>query len=116
MMGSLARSDWPQLGLIALALLVVLPFSLRSAWQLTALRFGDERAASFGVNTQRLRRAALLRISTLAAIAVSLTGVIGFIALIAPPLPRPAWAEDRPWYLAASALQGRVIHLAASFP
>src|SRR3546814_16063806 len=76
MMGSLARSDWPQLGLIALALLVVLPFSLRSAWQLTALRFGDERAASFGVNTQPLRRAALLRISTMAPLAVSLTGVI----------------------------------------
>src|SRR3546814_4119951 len=114
MMGSLARSDWPQLGLIALALLVVLPFSLRSAWQLTALRFGDERAASFGVNTQRLRRAALLRISTLAAIAVSLTGVIGFLGLIAPHIARQVWGEDHRWYLPASALTGSVILLAAS--
>src|SRR3546814_7812469 len=114
MMGSLARSDWPQLGLIALALLVVLPFSLRSSWQLTALRVGDERAASFGVNTQRLRRAALLRISTLAAIAVSLTGVIGFIGLIAPHSARQVWGEDHRWYLPASALTGSVILLAAS--
>src|SRR3546814_5526796 len=55
MMGSLARSDWPQLGLIALALLVVLPFSLRSAWQLTALRFGDERAARSEEHTSELQ-------------------------------------------------------------
>src|SRR3546814_6871039 len=79
--------------------------------QLTALRFGDERAASFGVNTQRLRRAALLRISTLAAIAVSLTGVIGFIGLIAPHIARQVWGEDHRWYLPASALTGSVIQI-----
>lgn len=114
MMGSLARSDWPRLGVAALALCVVAPFSLRSAWALTALRFGDERAASFGVDTRRLRRAALVRISILAAVAVSLTGIIGFIGLIAPHIARRLWGEDHRWYLPASALTGSVILLAAA--
>jgi len=114
MMGSLARSGWPELGLVALALLIVSPCSWRSAWQLTALRFGDERAASFGVNTRRLRRAALLRISALAAVAVSLTGIIGFIGLVAPHIARHIWGEDHRWYLPASALTGSAILLAAS--
>lgn len=114
MMGSLARSDWAGLGAAALALCVAAPFSLRSAWALTALRFGDERAASFGVDARRLRRAALLRISLLAGVAVSLTGVIGFIGLIAPHIARRVWGEDHRWYLPASALIGSAILLAAA--
>src|SRR3546814_9442818 len=36
MMGSLARSDWTRLTMMAAALLLTLPFSLRRAWQHTA--------------------------------------------------------------------------------
>lgn len=114
MMGSLERSDWSKLGLMAIALLVVLPFSLRNVWQLTALRFGDDRAASFGVDAQRIRRGALLRISVLAALAVSLVGVIGFIGLVAPHMARKLWGEDHRWYLPASACIGSAILICAS--
>src|SRR5690606_25793798 len=104
-----ARTDWPRLAMISAALVLVFPFSLNSAWQLTALRFGEERATSFGVNTQRVRRAALLRISILAALAVAMVGVIGFIGLIAPHIARRLWGEDHRWYLPASALIGGLI-------
>ncbi|HEY9279442.1 MAG TPA: iron ABC transporter permease [Eoetvoesiella sp.] len=114
MMGSLARTDWPRLAIMTAALMAVIPFSLNSAWQLTALRFGEERATSFGVNTQRVRRAALLRISVLAALAVAMVGVIGFIGLIAPHIARRLWGEDHRWYLPASALIGGAILIAAS--
>jgi iron complex transport system permease protein len=114
MMGSLARTDWPRLEIMAAALLLVAPFSLNSAWQLTALRFGEERATSFGVNTNRVRRAALIRISILASLAVALVGVIGFIGLVAPHIARRLWGEDHRWYLPASALIGGAILIAAS--
>jgi iron complex transport system permease protein len=114
MMGSLERSDWTKLGLMALALFVVFPFALRNAWQLTALRFGDDRAASFGVDPRHVRRGALLRVSVLAALAVSLVGVIGFIGLIAPHIARKLWGEDHRWYLPASACIGAAILIAAS--
>jgi iron complex transport system permease protein len=114
MMGSLARTDWAKLSLMAIALLVVLPFSMRAAWQLTALRFGDHRATSFGVDTARVRRYALLRVSVLAALAVALVGVIGFIGLVAPHIARKLWGEDHRWYLPASACIGSVILIGAS--
>ncbi len=114
MMGSLSRSSWSGLIAMLAALLVVAPFSMRSAWQLTALRFGEERAISFGVNTNRVRRAALLRISLLSALAVSLVGVIGFIGLIAPHIARSLWGEDHRWYLPASALVGSAILIASA--
>lgn len=114
MMGSLERSDWSKLGLMAAALVAVLPFSLRNTWQLTALRFGDDRAASFGVDAQRIRRGALLRISVLAALAVALVGVIGFIGLVAPHIARKLWGEDHRWYLPASACIGSAILICAS--
>ncbi|HWK71027.1 FecCD family ABC transporter permease [Pollutimonas sp. M17] len=114
MMGSLARSDWIKLAMMAAALLLTLPFSLRRAWQLTALRFGDDRAASFGVDPQRIRRGALLRVSVLASLAVALVGVIGFVGLISPHIARRLWGEDHRWYLPASACIGGAILAGAS--
>jgi iron complex transport system permease protein len=114
MMGSLARSDWNKVAMMGAGLLLVFPFSLGNAWQLTAMRFGDDRAASFGVDVQRVRRNALLRVSVLAALAVALVGVIGFVGLIAPHIARRLWGEDHRWYLPASACVGCVILIAAS--
>ncbi|PLC52338.1 iron-siderophore ABC transporter permease [Pollutimonas nitritireducens] len=114
MMGSLERSNWPKVLMMAGVLVAVLPFSLRRVWQLTALRFGDDRAASLGVDAQGVRRGALLRISLLASLAVALVGVIGFIGLVAPHIARRLWGEDHRWYLPASACIGSAILIGAS--
>ncbi|MBB5216061.1 FecCD family ABC transporter permease [Parapusillimonas granuli] len=114
MMGSLARSDWPKLTVMAGVLAAVFPFALRNAWRLTALRFGDARAVSFGADPARTRRWSLLRVSMLASVAVALVGVIGFIGLIAPHVARRLWGEDHRWYLPASAATGSLILLGAS--
>ncbi|WP_288756234.1 iron ABC transporter permease, partial [uncultured Pseudomonas sp.] len=52
-MGSLARADWNKLGILALVVALVLPFSLRAAPAMTLLRMGEDRARSFGVDTRR---------------------------------------------------------------
>ncbi|OZI62221.1 FecCD family ABC transporter permease [Bordetella genomosp. 11] len=113
-MGSLGRIGWPQVGALALALAVAMPFSLRAAWRLTALRLGAERAASFGVDVRRLRLGALARVSLLSAVAVSLAGVIGFIGLVAPHIARRLFGEDHRFYLAGSALVGAIVLSLAS--
>ena len=51
-----------------------LPRSLRRARQLTALRLGEERAMSFGIDVRRLRPGSLLRISLLAALSGCVCG------------------------------------------
>src|SRR3546814_7542793 len=66
--------------------------------------FRSDRAFSFGINVQRLRLISLLRISLLAALAVSFVGTISFIGLIAPHIARRLFGEDHRFYLPGSAL------------
>lgn len=114
MMGSLSGSRWPEVALLAVLFLLTLAFSLRQAWALTALRFGEERAGSLGIDTRQVRRFALVRVSFLAAATVALIGVVGFVGLIAPHIARRLWGEDHRWFLPASATTGALIMLGAS--
>ncbi len=113
-LGSLTAADWSGAGVLVLVLLAVLPFSLRAAWQLTALRMGADQARSFGVNVDALRRFSLLRISLLSATAVSMVGVIGFIGLAGPHIARMLVGEDHRFFLPASLLTGALVMSLAS--
>jgi len=113
-MGSLARANWTTVGVMAAALAVAIPFSMRDAWKLTAVRLGEERAASFGIDVKRLRLVSLLRVSALAALAVSFVGTIGFVGLVAPHIARLLLGEDHRYYLPGSALAGALILSLAS--
>lgn len=113
-MGSLARASWEKLGVLLLALAVLMPLSFMSSWKLTALRLGEDRATSFGINVRRLRLATLLRISILSALSVAFVGPIGFIGLVAPHIARMVFGEDHRFYLPASALMGALVLSLAS--
>ncbi|EJA5820984.1 iron ABC transporter permease [Salmonella enterica] len=113
-MGSLARASWGKLGVLTVAFIIVLPWSIYSAWQLTALRLGEERAMSFGVDVRRLRLTSLLRISLLSALSVAFVGPIGFIGLVAPHIARLLFGEDHRFYLPGSMLIGGLVLSLAS--
>jgi len=113
-MGSLARASWEKLGVLTAAFAILLPFSMLSSWKLTALRLGEDRAVSFGIDVRRLRLATLLRISILSALAVAFVGPIGFIGLVAPHIARMMFGEDHRYYLPASALVGALVLSLAS--
>lgn len=108
-MGSLVRANWPMLGGLAAVLALCLPLALRDAWKLTALRLGEDRAASLGIDVATLRRASLLRVALLAGTAVSCVGTIGFIGLVAPHIARRLCGEDHRFYLPASGLIGALV-------
>ena len=114
MMGSLARSNMAGVAVVSVGLLGVLFLAMRQAWQLTALRYGDERARTLGVDTHALRRRSLFRVGILTAVSVSLTGVIGFIGLVAPHIARRLVGEDHRWFLPTSALTGALLLISAS--
>jgi len=113
-MGSLTRSNWSNVAVLGCVVAVLLPFSLRAAWKMTALRLGDDRARSFGINVARLRFLSLLRISILAAASVAFVGTIGFIGLVGPHIARLLIGEDHRFLLPASALTGALIMSLAS--
>ena len=114
MMGSVSNSGWPEVFLLAIVFVLAFAASVSQAWRLTALRFGEERAGSFGIDTRQVRRWALLRVSVVSGTVVALIGVIGFVGLIAPHIARRLVGEDHRWYLPASALAGALIMLGAS--
>jgi iron complex transport system permease protein len=113
-MGSLTRASWGKLGMLLLVFAIILPLSIRDSWRLTAMRLGEDRAASFGINVRALRRVALVRISVLSALAVAFVGTISFIGLVAPHIARRLFGEDHRFYLPGSALVGGVILSLAS--
>lgn len=108
-LGSLSRTDWDGILLLALVLAVVLPFSWRASWRMTVLRLGEERARGLGVDTAALRFASLLRISLLAATAVAMVGTIGFVGLVAPHVARLMVGEDHRFLLPGSLFCGAAI-------
>ncbi|MCC6205876.1 MAG: iron ABC transporter permease [Hyphomicrobiales bacterium] len=108
-MGSLSRGNWDKLGVLALVLLVVTPLTLMASWQMTALRLGEHRAMSFGVNVGRLRFLSLLRVSLLAATSVAFVGTIGFIGLVGPHIARLLVGEDHRLLLPASMIAGALV-------
>jgi len=105
-MGSLTRATWPKLTITAAILAVSLPLFFRRSWALTALRLGEDKAASFGVNVRWLRLETMLVVSVLAAVPVAFVGTIGFVGLVGPHVARMLIGEDQRFFLPASALAG----------
>lgn len=113
-MGSLTKATWPKLGIICLVILITLPIFAKRAWALTALRLGDDKAASFGINVRSLRFQTLIMVSLLASFPVAFVGTIGFIGLVGPHIARMLIGEDQRFFLPASLLTGSLILSASS--
>lgn len=113
-MGSLGRSTWPKIATLALVLLVCGVWTQSQAWQLTALRAGEDHARSSGVAVERLRLLSLLRVCVLSATALAFVGTIAFVGLVGPHIARLLLGEDHRFYLPASGLAGAVMLAGAS--
>ena len=108
-LGSLVKASWPKVGIAFGVLLITTPLFIRHVWTLTALRLGDSKAQSLGVNVDALRLQALIAISVLASAAVAFVGTIGFVGLVAPHVARMLVGEDQRFFLPVSALTGAVL-------
>ena len=112
--GSLLKSSWTSVtvagGILAVGLAVVLP----DLWKLTAMRLGDDRARSLGVNVRALRIRMFVTVALLTAGAVSFVGTIGFVGLVAPHVARMIVGEDHRYLIPMSALCGAFVMSAAS--
>lgn len=112
--GSLYRTTWLKLAIVAAILIVTVPVLAKDAWKLTAMRLGDEKAKSLGVNVERLRLKVFIWVSILTGAAVCFVGTIGFIGLAGPHIARMLVGEDQRFFLPTSALAGAVLLSAAS--
>ena len=81
--------------------------------QLNAISFGDEDARRMGINTARIRTIAFAVAALITAIAVSLSGLIGFVGLIIPHAIRLVFGPDHRRLLPLSAITGAIFLVAA---
>jgi iron complex transport system permease protein len=108
-MGSLTKATWAKVYFTAAVLVVTVPLFMRQAWALTALRLGEDKAASLGINVRRLRLQTMMIVSLLAAIPVSFVGTIGFVGLVGPHIARMVVGEDQRFFLPGSVISGALL-------
>jgi iron complex transport system permease protein len=94
--GSLAGRTWPEVGISALAAVVLLPLALIQLRRLAVLDLGDELARSLGLPPDRARLLLLVTAVVLAATGVALAGPVAFVALGVPHLARACSGPPRP--------------------
>ncbi|WP_394019674.1 FecCD family ABC transporter permease [Anaerococcus cruorum] len=112
--GNVTKTTIKEILIIVMFFVVILFMSLKDAWKLTAMRFGEDRAKAMGVDTKKLKIKTFILVSILAAISVSYVGIIGFIGILAPHFARRWVGEDQRYYLILSAIIGGILLVVSS--
>ena len=105
-MGSFGQASWQ--ANVALAAYSV-PAALAAfglSRHLNALALDEESAAHLGTEVERVKKISYLLASLLAAAAVSVAGVIGFVGLVVPHAIRLLWGVDHRYLIPMSFLAG----------
>lgn len=94
LMGTLSGVSMAKLAAIVPLFAVALVALMCLRWRLNVLSMGDVEARSFGVNATRDRGIAVVAASALAAVAVSVSGIIGWVGIVVPHMARMATGPD----------------------
>ncbi|HVT34600.1 MAG TPA: iron ABC transporter permease, partial [Nevskiaceae bacterium] len=113
MFGSLAKSGWNEIALLAPLLLAATLLIPRDARALDALLLGEVEAGHLGIDVERLKRRQLVLIVFCASASAALGGIIGFVGLLVPHLVRRWAGPDHRLLLPVSALGGALLLLLA---
>ncbi|MGE6486974.1 FecCD family ABC transporter permease [Paenisporosarcina sp. NPDC076898] len=104
--GGIWGTDWPFVLAILPWLIVLIPFALMKANRLNILGLGEPVAIGVGLSVQKERIVLTLAAVALAASAVSVTGGISFIGLMAPHIARTLVGPRHQLFLPLSLLVG----------
>lgn len=107
--GSLSARSWPQIEQVAPYMAVGFAVALMLGQKLNILTLGDEVATGLGMRVERTRFLLLAVAALLAASAVSVAGLLGFVGLIAPHIVRIVIGSDNRFLIPASALFGGIM-------
>ena len=110
--GSLNSASWDRAGVLALALLVLIPAAAALSGPLRILELGDDAAAGLGIRVGFTRLAVVVVAVALAAVATAAAGPVAFVAFLAGPIARRFTAKAS---LPAPAFVGALIVLAADY-
>lgn len=106
MVGGLAARSWPHVQIILPYALLGLALALVGARYLNILQLGDDVAKGLGVNVELVRLVFTATGALLAASAVSVAGLLGFVGLIVPHTARLLTGSDYRFLIPGAALLG----------
>ena len=106
MVGGLSARSWPQVETLFPYTILGLVLALAGCKALTILRLGDETARGLGVPVERVRFSRTAVAALLAAGAVSVAGLIGFVGLVVPHIVRLIIGTDYKYVIPGSAILG----------
>ncbi|MDA9557837.1 Fe(3+)-hydroxamate ABC transporter permease FhuB [Vibrio sp.] len=109
--GALNQNGWDSTLFILPVVIVATLLLLILQRPLSALQFGDDVAASLGVNIKRLKILCLSLSILITSVIVSEVGVIGFIGVVAPAIARMLGARRLASQLIGSGVLGSMILL-----
>ena len=106
MVGGLSARSWPQAESLFPYTILGLVFALAGCKVLTILSLGDETARGLGVPVEKVRFSMTAVAALLAAGAVSIAGLIGFVGLVVPHIVRLIIGTDYKYVVPGSAILG----------
>jgi iron complex transport system permease protein len=113
LMGSFSLSDWRLVKVAGLGIVGgLLPVYLMR-WRLNALSMGEDEAKSLGVNVKRERMLFIAASSLAVSVAVSVSGIIGWVGLMVPHLIRMMTGPDHKSLVPLSMAGGAAFMIAA---
>lgn len=104
--GNIWGTDWTFVYALLPWLIILIPFTLYKANKLNLLALNEPVAIGVGVSIEKERIQLLLTAVALAASAVSVTGGISFIGLMAPHIARALVGPRHQWFLPIALLIG----------
>ncbi|MCR8844536.1 iron ABC transporter permease [Paenibacillus sp. SC116] len=113
MSGNIWGADWPFVWALLPWLLILIPFTLYKANRMNVLMLSEPVVVGLGVSVQKERIVLLLAAVALAASAVSVTGGIAFIGLIAPHLAKALIGPRHQLFIPLAVLLGGWLLLVA---
>lgn len=108
LMGDLNNRSWEHVTIVAPTTLIALLGTLFFARDLNLLMLGEETAANLGVSIKHARNGLLLFSSIETGGAIAVSGVIGFVGLVAPHIMRSVVGPDNRKLVFASGLLAAV--------
>ena len=108
LMGSFALATWGDVKMVIAPVLFGVGLLYLFSRELNALQFGEETAMHLGMEVETVKRILLIASALVTAVAVSVSGIIGFVGLIIPHLVRLIIGPDHRILLPASALCGGI--------
>ena len=106
LMGSLAGATMGDVYFAGMVIIIGLVPLYLFRWRMNVLTLGEDEAKSMGINTHLLRLIVILCATLVTAVAVSISGIIGWIGLVIPHFCRMIFGYDYRRIIPAAVIMG----------